>query len=108
MSQINQSLDVDNNNHLANKENFTIIMDYSNENSMSLQNTKNLFFNNKAQDKEKEKEKEKDKDKEQDNKNINKNDNNANYHKISKKEEKEKKSGRNQYSSLNKNERKII
>ena len=85
MSQINQSLDVDNNNHFANKENFTIIMDYSNENSMSLKNTNNLFFNNKALDKDK------DKDKEQDNKNTNKNDNNVNYYKISKKEEKEKK-----------------
>ena len=82
MSQINQSLDIDNNNHFANKENFTIIMDYSNENSMSLKNTKNLFFNNKDKDK--------DKDKEQDNKNTNKNDNNANYHKISKKKKKKK------------------
>ena len=45
MSQINQSLDFDNNNnHFSNKENITIIMDYSNENSMSLKNTKNFFF----------------------------------------------------------------
>ena len=45
MTQINQSLEADNNIHLSNKENFTIIMDYSNENSISpINSKKNLVF----------------------------------------------------------------
>ena len=48
MSKNNISIETDK-NHLSNKENnFSVIMDYSNENSLSLKNTKNLFFNTKT------------------------------------------------------------
>ena len=51
MTQINQSLDFENINHNSNKENkenITIVMDYSNENSMSFKNKNNLIFNSKT------------------------------------------------------------
>ena len=80
MSELNQSLEPYNNMHFSNKENFTIIMDYSNENSISLKNTKNFFFNNKNTDKE------------QDNIKINNNENKNNHFTKTKIEEKQNKS----------------
>ena len=94
MTQINQSSEADNNIHLSNKDNFTIIMDYSNENSISpINSKKNLHFNNRNSEKEKE------------NKKTNEN---KNIYQKDKIEEKIIKSSRSQSNSLNKKERKII
>ena len=95
MSQINHSLESDNNIHLSSRENFSIIMDYSHENSTILKNTKNFFYNNKSIDKE------------QENKNIKLSIDN-NYNKRIKKEEKQNKSSRSGSNSNIKKERKII
>ena len=51
MSQMNQSFETDKNIHLLNKENFSVIMDYSNENSISPKTSKNIFSSNKTLDK---------------------------------------------------------
>ena len=51
MSQNSLPMEIEK-NHLSNKDNISVIMDYSNENSISLKNSKNLFFSNKSLDKQ--------------------------------------------------------
>ena len=96
MSQNSLPMEIEK-NHLSNKDNISVIMDYSNENSISLKNSKNLFFSNKSLDKQVE------------GTIILNDENKINFQRKQRKEKRNKSSkSRSKSNSLTKKERKII